>query len=355
MTMQMRGRGRPSRSAVLASVDEGVRELARVGGLPSPTENAAIWEDIWYEEAHHSTAIEGNTLLLKQVRVLLETGVVTGPARELREILEVQAYAEAARWVYSQALPGTEWRTSGHINVTELREIHRLVVEPVWRHFPPEELLPDEGPGSFRRHNIAPLASGVRPPDLTQVPQLVSDWIDAANEELDGEHAMLRLARLHASFEQLHPFRDGNGRTGRLLLNLLLVRHGYPPAVILKAQRAKYLLALRRADPVRHVGALTLLLPEGDITQRPDSGPLAELIARAVKTSIDRFLLPGLAGPHRLLPLSALANQDVSALGLRRAAEKGRLVATFQDGKWYSSKQAVDRYLASRHQGRGSR
>ena len=352
MTMLMPSRGRPSRAAVFAAVDEGVRELARVGGLPSPAEDEAIWKDIWYEEAHHSTAIEGNTLLLKQVRVLLETGLVTGPARELREILEVQAYAEAARWVYGQALPDTEWRDGGQINLTEVRQIHRLVVEPVWRHFPPDELLPDEGPGSFRRHDIAPLASGLRPPDFTDVPHLVSDWVRRANEPPDGEHVMLRVARLHAGLEQIHPFRDGNGRTGRLILNLLLVRHGYPPAVVLKQQRGKYLQALRRADPVKHVGALTRLMPEGDLAQRPDAGPLAELIARAVKTSIDRFLLPGLAGPHRLLPLVALANEAVTPLGLRRAAEKGRLVATLQEGRWYSSKEAVTRYVASRHRGK---
>ncbi len=355
MTMLMSGRGRPSRAAVFAAVDEGVRELARVGGLPSPTENAAIWQDIWYEEAHHSTAIEGNTLLLKQVRLLLETGVVTGPARELREILEVQAYAEAARWVYGQALPATDWHDGGQINVTELRQIHRLVVEPVWRHFPPDELQPDEGPGSYRRHNIQPLTSGLRPPEFTEVPHLVSDWVRRAGEPSDREHALVRLARLHAELEQIHPFRDGNGRTGRLVLNLLLVRHGYPPAVILKQQRAKYLQALRRADPVRHVGALALLMPEGEMAQRPDIGPLAELIARAVKTSIDRFLLPGLAGPHRLLPLAALADDTVSPLGLRRAAEKGRLVATLQDGRWYSSKEAVSRYLGSRRRGKARR
>lgn len=353
--MMMPGRGRPGRSSVFAAVDEGVRELVRVGGLPSPGENAAIWEDIWSEEAHHSTAIEGNTMLLKQVRVLLETGVVTGPARELREILEVQAYGEAARWVYGQALPGTEWRDGSQINLTELREIHRLVVEPVWRHFPPDELLPGEGPGSFRLHNIAPLASGLRPPGFTEVPQLVSDWIAEANGPVAGEHVMVRLARLHASFEQIHPFRDGNGRTGRLVLNLLLVRRGYPPAVILKQQRARYLAALRRADPLRHVGALTLMMPEGDVAQPPDPGPLAELLARAVKTSIDRFLLPGLAGPHRLLPLSALATDEVTPLALRRAAEKGRLVATSQEGRWYSSKQEVGRYIASRHRGKPRR
>jgi len=352
MTMMMPSRGRPTRAAIFSAVDEGVRELARVGGLPGPAENSAIWEDIWYEEAHHSTAIEGNTLLLNQVRVLLETGLVTGPARELREILEVQAYAEAARWVYGQALPGTEWRDGSQINLTELRQIHRLVVEPVWRHFPPEDLLADEGPGSYRRHNIRPFASGLRSPDFTDVPQLASDWVRRANQRSQSEHPMVRLARLHADFEQIHPFRDGNGRTGRLALNLLLVRHGYPPAVILKQQRGRYLQALRRADQVRHAGALTLLTPEGALAQRPDPGPLAELIARAVKTSIDRFLMPGLAGPHRLLPLSALAGEAVSPLGLRRAAEKGRLVATVQEGRWYSSKEAVARYLSSRRRGK---
>ena len=353
MTMMMPGRGRPSRAAVFAAVDDGVRELARIGGLPSPSENAAIWEGIWFEEAHHSTAIEGNTLLFKQVRTLLETGVVTGPPKDLREILEVQAYAEAARWVYTQALPDAEWRPDGSISLTELREIHRLVVEPVWRHFPPDDLLPGEGPGSFRLHDIQPFAGGLLPPVFTKVPHLVTDWVTAANRPPDPDrHPMQQLAELHARFEQIHPFRDGNGRTGRLLLNLLLVRHGYPPAVILKGQRTSYLQALGRADPVRHVGQLSMGMPEGDEPQRPDAGPLAELIARAVKTSIDRFLLPGLAGPHRLLPLSALATQNVTALGLRRAAEKGRLVAQLKEGRWYSTKQAVERYLASRRRGR---
>jgi fido (protein-threonine AMPylation protein) len=352
MTMYAATRGRPSRAAIFSAVDEGVRELERVGGLPSPAESAAIWEDIWFEEAHHSTAIEGNTLALKQVRVLLETGVVIGPARELREILEVQAYAEAARWVYGQALPSAEWRDRGVVNITELREIHKLVVAPVWRHFPPDGLLEDEGPGSFRRHNLKPLASGLRPPDFAEVPQLVSDWVRRANEPRDDEHVLMRLARIHAELEQIHPFRDGNGRTGRLVLNLLLVRHRYPPAVILKQQRGRYLEALRRADPVKQDGDLLLGMPEGDVAQRPDPGALAELIARAVKTGINRFLLPGLAGPHRLLPLTALATENVTPLALRRAAEKGRLIAALQEGRWYSSKEAVGHYLASRRRGK---
>ena len=70
------------------------------------------------------------------------------------------------------------------------------------------------------------------------------------------------LARIHVDFERLHPFIDGNGRTGRLLLNLMLTRLGWPPIVIFKEQRGRYLNALDRAD-------------------HDDLGPLAELIVRA--------------------------------------------------------------------------
>jgi fido (protein-threonine AMPylation protein) len=353
MSMMMPGRGRPSRAAILSAVDEGVRELDRIGGLPTPFESAAIWEGIWQEEAHHSTAIEGNTLLLKQVRVLLDTGVVMGPPRELKEILEVQAYADAARWTYEQALPGGDWQPDMNISQTELREIHRRVVEPVWAHFPPDDLLPGESPGNYRLHDIQPFQGGMRPPTFTEVPVRAQDWIEAANrDQVEGVHTLESLAAFHAQFEQIHPFIDGNGRVGRLLLNLLLVRKGYPPAIILKQERAKYLRALQRADPIRRIGQLSLGMPEGDEPQRPEYGPISEVVARAVKRSIDRFLLPGLAGPHRLLPLSALLRDGVSSVALRRAAERGRLVAENREGRWYSTSRAVDDYLASRTQGR---
>jgi fido (protein-threonine AMPylation protein) len=356
MTMLMPGRGRPSRAAILSAVDEGVEELTRIGGLPSPFENEAIWGDIWKEESHHSTAIEGNTLLLKQVQILLDSGVVTGPPKDLSEILEVQAYAEAARWVYEQALPEGEWQPDGRINLAEIREIHRLVVEPVWRHFPPDDLVPGEGSGSFRLHDIQPFAGGMQPPPFTDIPALIGDWLAETSAPLpSGAHVLEVVAGLHAQFEQVHPFRDGNGRTGRLVMNLLLVRCGYPPAIILKQDRDRYLAALRRADPVRRVGNLAMMMPEGNEPQRADVGPLTELLARAVKRSIDRFLLPGLAGPHRMLPLSALTVDGVSAVGLRRAAERGRLVAQQRNGRWYSTRGAVDTYLASRRQGRRRR
>jgi hypothetical protein len=102
-----------------------------VGGLPKPEEAKAIWEGIWHEETHHSTAMEGNTMVLSQVKVLLEEGRAVGN-KELTEYLEIRAYADAAQWVYDQAIGIDDWSGRDLINLTELRQIHKLVVEPVW-------------------------------------------------------------------------------------------------------------------------------------------------------------------------------------------------------------------------------
>jgi Fic/DOC family len=332
--MSPRGRGRPSREEVLDALDAAMDDLRSVGGLPRPVEADAIWEGIWYEEAHHSTAIEGNTLVLKEVERLLGEGKAVG-SKELAEYLEVEGYAKAARWVYEQAVEQpSDWSVGKQISLTELRQIHTLVVEPAWLHSPPDDLHPREGPGSFRQHDIRPFAGGMTPSPFPDVPALVGDWLGDANRgPAEGQRPMAFVADLHARFERIHPFRDGNGRAGRLATNLLLVRHGFPPAVIYKRDRARYLNALRRADG-------------GDV------GPLAEIFARAVTDGIYRFLLHGLAGPHRLVPLRSLADSALSGNALAVAAKRGRLRAVRRTDQWYATKQWVQEYKDSRYRRR---
>lgn len=171
--------------------------------------------------------------------------------------------------------------------------------------------------------------------DLTTwVAQVVAIGTELSGSRLQG-HLPEALARTHARFEQIHPFLDGNGRTGRLTLNLVLVRLGYPPVIVLKAQRAAYRSALRRAD-------------------RGDHGPLAEILARAMMDNLNRFILPNIAGPARLVPLPALVDADITLVALRPAASRGRLDAVRgTDGTWQSTKKAVDEYKKSRqHAGR---
>ncbi len=325
-------RGRPSRAAVYKRLRVQIGELReRMGGLPSPAEAVGIWRGIWFEEAHHSTAIEGNTLVLRQVEQLLAEGRAVGN-KELREYLEVRGYADAAEWVYGQAVESGEWSSGELISLTELRHVHRLALTPVWDVAPHPNATDRERPGSFREHDIQPFPGGMLPPPWPEVPLLLADWItDAQSLPSEQTGQLEALARLHARLEQIHPFLDGNGRTGRLVLNLLLVRLGYPPAIVYKGDRLRYLAALRRAD-------------DGD------PGPLGELLARAILDNLHRFVVPAVAGPARLVPLPALATPAISANALRVAATRGRLQASrAADGTWRSTRAWVEEYLAGRY------
>ncbi len=244
-------RGRPSRATVYARLDAAIEELqSRLGGLPSPKESETIWSDIWHLEAHHSTALEGNTLVLREVEALLGEGRAVG-AKPLKEYMEVKGYADAARWVYGQALEPDEWSGGDLISLNELRRIHHMAMTPLWDVAPHEAATDEEAPGNFRRHDIRPFAAGMTPPPWPEVPALAADWVAASLEtgQLMASRRVLpaplpeELARLHSQFERVHPFLDGNGRTGRLALNLILVRLGYPPVVIFKRQRDAYLAA----------------------------------------------------------------------------------------------------------------
>jgi len=326
-------RGRPPRNAVYDRLRVQIAELRdRLGGLPSPVEADGIWHGIWLEEAHHSTAIEGNTLVLKQVEALLSQGRAVGN-KELSEYLEVRGYADAAEWVYGHGIRPGDWTDGDLISIAELRHVHTLAMTPVWDVAPHPLATGRERPGSFREHDIQPFPGGMRPPSWTEVPMLADDWVGEAKALSPAEELALpeRLASLHARFEQVHPFLDGNGRTGRLVLNLMLVRLGYPPAIIYKGDRSRYLAVLQRAD-------------DGDV------GPLGEFLARAILDNLYKFIVPAVAGPARLVPLPALATADLSANALRVAAARGRLkAAKAADGTWRSSRAWVDEYMATRY------
>jgi len=325
-------RGRKSREAIYRQLEEGVEELrSRLGGLPSPVEAEETWGDIWYQEVHNSTAIEGNTLVLREVELLLKEGRAVGD-KQLAEYLEVRGYADGAKWVYQQGQAPGDWTTGELITMTEVRNVHRLAMAKVWEVAPHPDATEREGPSSFREHNIQPFPGGMQPPDWPEVQALMTNWVERGSKLATAEGSLPEaLAAVHAEFERIHPFLDVNGRVGRLVTNLLLIRLGYPPAIIRKGERARYLEYLRRADA-------------------GDPRPLGEFLARAVLDTLMRFILPAVAGPARLVPLAALADGQLSARALRQAAERGRLRAQRNErGQWRSTRHWVDEYRESRY------
>ncbi len=301
-----------------------------LGGLPAPEDADRIWRWIWHREVHHSTALEGNTLLLDQVEALLDEGRAIGSA-ELSEYLEVRGYADAAKWVYAQALAPVDAKDAAPVSLTEIRYVHELALGPSWVSAPHPQATPEESPGSFRRHDIRSFPGGMTPPSWVVVPGALAEWVKSLAQLKDAPVLIEGLADAHARFERIHPFLDGNGRAGRLILNLMLVRTGYPPAIIVKRDRDKYLSVLRRAD-------------------HGDPGGLAEMLARAVTANILEFVLPAKTEPDQLVPLTSLVRKGLGAPALRAAIERGRLQAQKgDDGHFRSTVEWVDDYVAQRY------
>lgn len=232
--------------------------------------------------------------------------------------------------------------TLGVSTVNELRRIHFLAMTPGWDIAPHEHATDEERPGYLRQHDIRPFPRGMTPPPWPDVPARTGDWIDSVKARREylrtcqptSDPLPELLAELHNQFERVHPFLDGNGRTGRLALNLILVRLGYPPVIIYKRQRDAYLTAMRKADD-------------------EDFGPLGELVARAMLDNLNRFIVPNVAGPARMIPLAALANKEFTVAALRQAAQRGRLDAIqASDGVWLSSRRAIRDYKRIKHRRR---
>ncbi|MBF6301188.1 Fic family protein [Nocardia amamiensis] len=336
------GRGRPARDEIYKRLDAQISELwNQLGGLPSPLEASDIWTDIWTAEAHHSTALEGNTLVISEVEQLLKEGRAVG-AKQLKEYLEVQGYAAASTWVYREGswrkdgpTQDSLYQSDGVISINEVRHIHQLAMQPVWDVAPHPDATDYEGPGSFRQHEIQQFHGGMKPPTWPTIDSRMAAWReDALTIGARTPEFTERIARSHCHFEQIHPFLDGNGRTGRLVMNLMLVRFGYPPVIIFKNDRERYLKALRRAD-------------------KGDYGAMGEFLARAILDNLYRFIVPAVAGPAKLVPLGALATNEISHTTLRTAANRGTLQATRgADGQWRSSRKWVDDYLRNRYKRR---
>lgn len=177
---------------------------------------------------YNSNAIEGNTLTQNETALVLETGITIG-GKTLREHLEVIGHKEAIDYIETLTQSETE------VGEWEIKQIHNLIL----RSISPEEA------GRYRQLDVKAAGTEyIHPPHhlLTDLMGEFVLWLNsAAAKKL---HALEYTAQAHLRFVAIHPFRDGNGRTGRLLMNLLLLRAGYPIVVISNQVRKAYIDAI---------------------------------------------------------------------------------------------------------------
>lgn len=190
-------------------------------------------EDLIVRWTYHSNAIEGNTLTLRETKVVLE-GITVG-GKPLKDHLEAINHRNAILLLedlVQQTEPLTEWT---------IKSLHQLILKGI----------DDDNAGRYRTVNVRIAGASQLPPDQMRVPELMERFIQWHREEAQALHPVERAARVHSDFVKIHPFVDGNGRTSRLLMNLELIKAGYPAAILPVERRLEYYEALDKA----HSGA----------------------------------------------------------------------------------------------------
>ncbi len=188
-----------------------------------------LHEDLVLRWTYNSNAIEGNTLTLKETKVALE-GITVG-GKTLREHFEAINHREAIYFVedlVNRNEPLSEW---------QIKSIHQLILKNI----------DDEHAGVYRKTNVLIAGADHTPPHAIHVPDEMEDfikWYSTAGRNL---HPVERAARVQADFVKIHPFVDGNGRTSRLLMNLELMKDGFPPVIVPVEKRIEYYESLDEA------------------------------------------------------------------------------------------------------------
>jgi Fic family protein len=230
-TMRVRnGNGVPlmDLNVLLAEIDRKKAVLDGRRPLPAATVKS-IQEATRLEWTYNSNALEGNTLTLRETQVVLE-GLTIGGGKTLREHLEVINHAHAVDYL--------EGLVSRQEPLTPMvaRQLHGLILRGI----------DDESAGQWRTVPVAISGSRHVPSPPSDVAPMIRDLFDWYEGDGAVLHPVLRAAHFHHRFVYIHPFVDGNGRTARLLMNLILMSSGYPPAVI-------------KADPQRRIAYLDAL------------------------------------------------------------------------------------------------
>jgi Fic family protein len=194
---------------------------------------STLREKLMLEWTYNSNAIEGNTLTINETKVVLE-GITVG-GKTMREHLEVLNHRDAITYVeeiVQKCEPLSEW---------QIKNLHRLVLKGI----------DDEYAGVYRDQQVFISGAKHRPPAPFLIKEQMEQFMNWYEEDAKELHPVIRGAMLHAIFAQIHPFIDGNGRTSRLLLNLELMKEGFPPIVIKVENRLSYYEALDKAHTLK--------------------------------------------------------------------------------------------------------
>ena len=283
-----------------------------------PLPNAAllkIRESLNIEWTYNSNGIEGNTLNLRETQMVLQEGV-TIKGKSLREHFEAKNHERAINYLHNLVNEDYKLRS------IDILSLHGLVLQNIEEDFA----------GRLRNAGVRIAGANFVPPNAQKVSDLLDELIDFVNSNPSGLNDIELATVFHHKLAWIHPFFDGNGRTVRLAMNLLLMRRGFPPAIILKNDRKKYYDALNQANNGNYQKLMLLMVQSLErtlniyINALPDSDSNYREISQIVED-------PGF--PYGQEYISLLARQ-------------GKIDAYKEGRNWLTTADAVETYMASR-------
>jgi Fic family protein len=279
---------------------------------------ARLGEELSLEWTYHSNGIEGNTLTLQETKVVLSDGMTVG-GKSLREHFEALNHHEAIQVL--EKMVGDNSRLSSN----EIMSIHAVVLQRIEREFA----------GRYRNAGVRITGANFTPPNALKVDELMNDLIEWVNE-VQGIHDVVKAALFHHRMVWIHPFFDGNGRTARLVYNLILMRCGYPPAIVLQQDRKKYYDALNQAN-------------DGNLQK------FILLILQAVERSLDIYLSCIENKQELFKPIASVVEELALPYGseyLSLLIRKGKIEGYKEGRNWLTTVEGVQFYHTHRQRKR---
>lgn len=273
-----------------------------------------IKEGLALEWTYNSNSIEGNTLSLNETKLVLQEGI-TIKGKTLREHFEVYNHEKAIDYLYSLVSDKYILRSIDILN------LHGLVLRSI----------EDDFAGRIRDAGVRIVGANFTPPNAAKVLDLLDELITFTNENPLGLNEIVLATIFHHRLVWIHPFFDGNGRTVRLAMNLLLLKSGFPPAIILKNDRKKYYDALNQAN-------------KGSYQK------LCLIMIQALERSLNIYL-HAMPGTDEYELISNIVEEEGLPYGqeyISLLARKGKIDAYKEGRNWLTTRRAVKDYFENR-------
>lgn len=275
-------------------------------------------EQFEIEMTYNSNAIEGNSLTLKETYLVINEGL-TIKGKPLKDHLEAKNHQEALDYLYG-LIEKDKKNTFSENLIRSLNQIVQQNIDKEWA-------------GRYRNSGVIIGGADHKPPEALEIPRLMRNLIDWVGDNEKKLHPVELAGILHHKLVYIHPFFDGNGRTSRLVMNIILMQSGFPLVIVLKNDRKRYYQTLSAAD-------------------KGEYADFVNFIARAVERTLDiylKILMPSKKGNEKYISLADLAKDSkFTEKYLNLLARSGKLEAHKEGRNWITSKDALKRYMDSR-------